>query len=160
MVAHNERPVSPASTPSESAQPLISGTEAAIDAAAYALVEELRNYALANSEHGIPAGQRLLAGQAVAFRSIAALLVGVHMRLDDVYGPHGKLRTERKRDVLMAQLTTYFIPALLEVTADHAVLTGVTRDEVQSAVNEDIDSLFDYALKAGEQAVHDATRDE
>lgn len=160
MVAHNERPVSPASAPSESALPLISGTEAAIDVAVYALVEELRNYALANPEHGIPAGQRLLAGQMLAFQNMAALLVGVHMRLDDVYGPHGKLRTERKRDVLLAQLTTYFIPALLDVTADTAVLRGCDLDEVEAAVMADIDNLFDYALKVGEKSVRDATRDE
>lgn len=150
---HTETPIS------APISPLIAGTEQAIDAAAYKLVEEMRAYAKAHPEHGIPAGQRLLAAQHLAYRSITALLVGAHIELDDVFGRTGKKRSERKRDVLMAQLTTYFIPALLDATADWSVQCELPIPEVREAVAQDVDSLFDYALKTADKAAHDATRD-
>jgi hypothetical protein len=151
MVAQNEPPVSPTQH----------GTEQAIDAAAWALADEIRAYAKAHPEHGIPAGQRLLAGQHLAHATLTALLVGVHFELDDIFGPAGKTHIERKRDVLMAQLTTYFLPALLEASADAASFRtrGQDPDAVREAVFADVDMLFDLAILRGDNAADDATRD-
>lgn len=165
MLAHIFRHVSRAPKPAPvepdaPVLPLTAGSESAIDAAAYQLVAEIRAYAKAHPEHGIPAGQRLLAGQHIAYQSITALLVGAHIELDDIYGRTGKRRTERKRDVLMAQLTTYFIPALLDTSADWAVQQELPLPDVREAVAQDVDALFDYALKTADKAVHDATRDQ
>lgn len=150
MVAQNEQPVSPTPEP---------GSEQAIDMAAYRLAAEIKAYAKASPEHGIPAGQRFLLAQTLALDVLIPLLAAVHHELDDVF-PVGKSRLERKRDVLMGLLTTYLLPELLESTADTAAITQQSPDDIHAAVFADVDMLWDYTLRRAETAVRQASRTE
>jgi hypothetical protein len=148
MVAYDERSVSP--TPEH-------GTEQAIDAAALQLAREIRAYAQANPQHGIPAGQRLTVAQTLAFDSLIPLLVAVHDQLDDIF-PGAKTQLERKRDVLLNMLTTYMLPELLNASAEAATGEKPDHNRIHTAVYGDVDSLFDFVLHRANDAVREAKR--
>lgn len=148
MVAHNEPAVSPTPEP---------GSERAIDRAAMELATAIRDYAEANPEYGIPAGQRLLVAQTIAFEALIPMISSMHDRLDDVF-PAQKMLLERKRDVLMSMLTTILLPELLDTVADNAAICGADRNGVHEAVYGDVDLLNRFAIQRAERVIRDVTR--
>lgn len=120
----------------------------AIEEAAAHLRNAIEAYAIQGSPD-LTIGQRLLSAESLMFDRLTIELVNVHTNLDDLGTYQGEQYASRKRHVLLAALTTYFIPELMSETVFAAEHTDGT--DPRLAVHDDATMLARYAHRKGRE---------
>jgi hypothetical protein len=131
-----------------------------VAAVAAELADSIRAFSLATTAPELSPGQRFLGGQAFAMQNLVRHLVDIHTELDDVFPGDARTKVERQRDVVLAQLTTFWLPKLADAAVDVALEAGLSPQDTKDAVFESVDLAFDWAIRQGERAIASVNRAE